>query len=128
MLYALDVPDTKDYHPAGQHAAYENRVSYLVTSIDTRFLGTSTGVFVAFHHLAQGVEPFAGTRATIPTQELERLQLMVSQDLSALMRLAADWSVHLNFEVARGSLPFTLQNAPADELRRRVTGGLTVKF
>jgi len=128
VLYALDVPASKDYHPAGQHAAYENRVRYLVTSLDTHFLGTSTGVFLAFHRLAQGVDPYTTTNVTLPTQELERLQLMLSQDLSVLMRLAADWSVHLNFEVARGSLPFTLQNAPADELRRRVTGGLTVKF
>jgi hypothetical protein len=45
------------------------------------------------------------------------------------MRLAADWALHLNFEVSRGSLPFALQNASADdEVRRRVTGGLSVKF
>jgi hypothetical protein len=53
---------------------------------------------------------------------------MLSQDLNVLMRLAADWAVHLNFEVSRGSLPFTLQSAAGDEVRRRVTGGLSVRF
>src|SRR6185503_9333046 len=101
---------------------YENRVSYLVTSLDTRFQRSSTGVFLAFHHLTQGVDPVAqpvvaanGDKrfdaAGLPTMELERLQLMLSQDLNVLIGLAADWSVHLNFEVSRGSLPFTVQNA-----------------
>ena len=118
---------------------YENRVSYLVTSLDTRFQRSSTGVFLAFHHLTQGVDPVVVATPTatgnkrfdaagLPTMELERMQLMLSQDLNVLMRLAADWSVHLNFEVSRGSLPFTVQNATDDEIRRRVTGGLSVKF
>ncbi|HEV8631482.1 MAG TPA: carboxypeptidase regulatory-like domain-containing protein [Thermoanaerobaculia bacterium] len=107
---------------------YQNRVSYLVTSLDTRFQRSSTGVFLAFHHLAQGVEPLAVGAAAPPPMELERLQLMLSQDLNVLMRLAADWAVHLNFEVSRGALPFALQNASNDEVRRRVTGGLSVKF
>jgi hypothetical protein len=118
---------------------YENRVSYLVTSLDTRFQRSSTGVFLAFHHLTQGVDPVAAPVAAasgdkridsagLPTMQLERLQLMLSQDLNVLMRLAADWAVHLNFEVSRGSLPFTVQNATGDDVRRRVTGGLSVKF
>jgi hypothetical protein len=112
---------------------YENRVSYLVTSLDTRFQRSSTGVFLAFHHLTQGVQPVAVagpkrfTSAGLPEMQLERVQLMLSQDLNVLMRLAADWALHLNFEVSRGSLPFTLQAAD-DEVRRRVTGGLSVKF
>ena len=116
---------------------HENRVSYLVTSLDTQFQRSSTGVFLAFHHLTQGVESVPAPKSSpnkrfdsagLPTMELERLQLMLSQDLNMLMRLAADWSVHLNFEVSRGSLPFTVQNATGDDVRRRVTGGLSVKF
>lgn len=116
VLYAVD--DT----------AYENRVRYLVTSFDTRFQSSSTGVFVAFHHLEQGAEPLAEGDEAIAPMELQRLQLMLSQDLNVLMRLAADWAVHVNFELSRGQLPFTLQEASVDELRRRVTGGLSVKF
>jgi hypothetical protein len=119
---------------------YENRVSYLVTALDTRFESSSTGVFLAFHHLTQGVEPVAAVAAPggaggkrfdaagLPTMELERVQLMLSQDLNVLMRLAADWALHLNFEVSRGALPFTLQSASNEAVRRRVTGGLSVKF
>lgn len=119
---------------------YENRVSYLVTSLDTRFQASSTGVFLAFHHLTQGVEPMTvasiGSNGEkrfnsvgLPEMELDRVQLMLSQDLNALMKMAADWALHLNFEVSRGSLPFSLQNADAgDDVRRRVTGGLSVRF
>jgi hypothetical protein len=128
LIYAID------------EMPYENRVSYLVTSLDTRFQASSTGVFLAFHHLTQGVEPLAvaspgsnGDKrfnaAGLPEMELDRVQLMLSQDLNALMRVAADWALHLNFEVSRGSLPFTLQNADlGDDVRRRVTGGLSVRF
>ena len=45
LLYAID------------DSPYENRVSYLVTSLDTRFQSSSTGVFLAFHHLQQGATP-----------------------------------------------------------------------
>jgi carboxypeptidase family protein len=122
---------------------HENQVSYLVTSLDTRFQRSSTGVFLAFHHLTQGVEgataPHSSMPAAkrfdsagLPTMELERLQLMLSQDLNVLMSLAASWAVHLNFEVSRGELPFALQTVAStrlnDEVRRRVTGGLSVKF
>lgn len=34
---------------------YENKVRYFVTSLDTQFQGTATGVFVALHHLSQGL-------------------------------------------------------------------------
>jgi hypothetical protein len=34
---------------------YENQVRYLVTSLDTQLLASSTGIFVAFHHLEQQI-------------------------------------------------------------------------
>jgi hypothetical protein len=110
---------------------YENRVRYLVTSLDTRFQASKTGVFVAFHQLEQGAEALAtagSTAESVPASELERLQLMLSQDLEVLARVAADWAVHVNFELTRGELPFSLRDPAADELRRQVTGGLSIKF
>jgi hypothetical protein len=108
---------------------HENRVRYLVTSLDTRFQQSSTGVFVAFHSVEQGALPPGGDAgAAVQVSELERLQLMLSQDLNVLARLAADWAVQLNFELSRGSLPFTFGDEPSDDLRRRVTGGLSVRF
>ncbi len=146
----------------GDQTSYENSVSYMVTSLDTRFEGTATGVFVAFHHLEQALDPLAGqpvlplvqrapsfsfggyeghpvavTLGSAPAAqaaanagkqlELQRLQLMLSQDLRILHRLAADWAVHLNMEVSRGAVP---DNAlyDADDLRKRLTGGIAVKF
>ena len=110
---------------------FENRVRYLVTSLDTRFQASKTGVFVAFHQLEQGAEALAtagSTAESVPASELERLQLMLSQDLEVLARVAADWAVHVNFELTRGELPFSLRDPAADELRRQVTGGLSIKF
>jgi len=115
---------------ATDNRPYENRVRYLVTSLDTRFERSSTGIFLAFHHLQQDLEalgPAAGLDGGEP-MALERVQVMLSQDLDVLMQMAADWSLHLNVELSRGALPFSLTDPDSDELRRRVTGGLSVKF
>ena len=107
---------------------YENQVRYMVASLDTQFLGTSTGVFIAFHRLQQQLDPAFGTAAPpTPQMEYQRLQLMVSQNLNVLMNLASDWAVQLNMELSRGA---TLAGDPTsgDSLRRRILGGIAVKF
>ncbi|TNF72277.1 MAG: carboxypeptidase regulatory-like domain-containing protein [Acidobacteria bacterium] len=109
--------------------AYENQVRFLVTSIDTQFQQTSTGVFIAFHHLAQELQPTgrrAGRRST-DQLEIDRLQLMLTQDLGILESIASDLAVLLNMEVSRGSTPDGSPYAD-EELRKRVMGGLAVKF
>ena len=62
-----------------------------------------------------------------PELELERLQVMLSQDLDILHQLATDWAVHLNMELSRGGAT-TDGLLDDDELRKRVTGGVVVKF
>jgi hypothetical protein len=107
---------------------YENQVRYMVASLDTQFLGTSTGVFIAFHRLQQQLDPAFGS-AGPPTSQMQyqRLQLMVSQNLNVLLNLASDWAVQLNMELSRGA---TLAGDPTsgDSLRRRILGGIAVKF
>jgi hypothetical protein len=110
---------------------YENSVRYLTTSLDTQFTGTATGVFISFHHLEQQLAPVdrSGARlALAPTTDLElqRLQLMLTQDLNILMDLAADWAVKIDMQLSRGSLLF---GQPLDEeLRRKILGGFAVRF
>jgi len=107
---------------------YQNQVRYLVASVDTQFLATSTGVFVAFHRLQQQLDPALGSSGPATTQmEYQRLQLMVSQNLNVLLNLASDWAVQLNMELSRGA---TLAGDPTsgDSLRRRILGGIAVKF
>jgi hypothetical protein len=114
------------FAPGG--ARYENQVRYLVTSLDTQFTGTSTGVFVAFHRLAQELESVDSHDAAISRiarSELERLRLMVSQDLSFLIGLATDWAVQLNMELLRGS---ALSATDHDTIRHRLLGGIAVRF
>jgi hypothetical protein len=105
---------------------YQNKVRYLVTSLDTQFLGTSTGVFVAFHHLAQQLDPVGNPGHAVAQMDFERLQLMVNQNLNFLLNLASDWAVQLNMELSRGLDPTT--RTASDTVRRRILGGIAVKF
>ena len=116
MLYATD------------NSSYQNQVRYLVTSVDTRFQRSSTGVFLAFHHLEQALESQLSDELSDPTFDLERLQLMLSQDLNVLLQAAGDLAVHVNFEVSRGSTPYSIEDQDFDELRRRVSGGVSLRF
>jgi hypothetical protein len=107
---------------------YENRVRYLVTSLDTQFLGSQTGIFLAFHHLEQQLDPVgelaSGGSAT--QMDFERLQLAVNQNLNFLLDLASDWAVQINMELSRGIDPTT--RLASDTIRRRILGGIAVKF
>ena len=105
---------------------YENRVRYMVTSLDTKFLGTSTGVFVAFHHLVQQLDPAGVPGHSVAQMDFQRLQLMVNQNLNFLLNLASEWAVQLNMELSRGLDPTT--NVASDTVRRRILGGIAVKF
>ena len=107
---------------------YENQVRYLVASLDTQFLASSTGVFVAFHQLQQQLDP-AGESTGHPTaqMEYERLQLMVNQNLNVLLSLASDWTVQLNMELSRGD-SLTTTPSESNRIRRSVLGGIAVKF
>ncbi|MEA2558956.1 MAG: Carboxypeptidase regulatory-like domain [Acidobacteriota bacterium] len=107
---------------AADRKPYENQVHYMVTSLDTQFQHTATGVFVALHHLSQELEPLAaGPHRSSPQMEFDRVQLELTQDLNILFDLAAQWAVQLNMEVSRGPVS-------NDELRRRLMGGIAVKF
>lgn len=118
---------------ATDRTQYENSVRYLVTSLDTHYQGTDTGLFISFRHLEQQLEPLGGTPGSgaeaPPRIETERLQFMLTQDLNILMDLAADWAVKLNMEVSRGSVLFSPDgSAKEDEVRRRILGGFAVRF
>ena len=108
--------------------AYENEVRYLVTSLDTQFQNTATGIFIAFHHLEQSFNPVDQPTQGIagPDVEMQRLQLMLTQDLNILVDVASKWAVRLNVELSRGSTPYTL--TPDDDLRKKLTGGISVSF
>jgi hypothetical protein len=114
---------------ASDGARYENRVRYLVTSLDTQFLGSKTGVFIAFRHLEQQLDPVSGemmAQGSATQMDFERLQLAINQNLNFLLDLASDWAVQLNMELSRGIDPTT--RLSSDTVRRRILGGIAVKF
>ena len=113
---------------ASDGARYENRVRYLVTSLDTQFLGSQTGVFIAFRHLEQQLNPVGelASRGSATQMDFERLQLAINQNLNFLLDLASDWAVQINMELSRGVDPTT--RLSSDTIRRRILGGIAVKF
>lgn len=114
---------------ASDQEPYENRVRYLVTSLDTRFEGTETGVFISFHHLEQELDPSGITSSGgAPAQmETERLQVMLTQDLNILLDLSTDWALQLNMELSKATTSFDHANA-GDEFRKRILGGIAIRF
>ena len=112
---------------AADLSRYENQVGYLVTSLDTRFQATSTGVYIAFHRLHQELEALDRGATPVSEVEVERLQVRVTQDLAFLRELAADWALKLDMELSRGASPYDL-DSPDDGIRRRLLGGIAVSF
>lgn len=115
--------------------SYENNVRYLVTSLDTRFERTDTGVFLAFHHLEQQFEPttiseqptYPSADGPITDIEMQRLQLMLTQDLRALD--LASLAFQLNMEVSRGAgVTADPGTADGEEIYKRFMGGVAVSF
>ncbi len=112
---------------------YENRLSYAVTSLDTQFQATETGVFLAFHKLSQDLEPVKRSAKSGGSEaEFEKLRLVVSQNLNVLVDLGTDWIVRLDLEVSRGAEVARQAGASTargdDELRKRFVGGFAVRF
>lgn len=115
--------------PAGQ--PYENQVRYMVTSLDTQLLSSSTGIFVSFQQLQQRLDPSGGLKGQRLATEMQfdRLQLMLSQNLDVLFDLTSDWIVQLNMELTRGGAFTPAANRLEEErIRRRILGGIAVKF
>lgn len=115
--------------PTTSDDVLENNVRYLVTSLDTQFQGTATGVYLAFHQLQQELTPLDGEGPSASQLDMERLQVKLTQDLNVLLDLTADWAVHLDMEVSRGSSWVgPAHTGSGDALRKRILGGLAVRF
>jgi Carboxypeptidase regulatory-like domain len=114
---------------AANRRPYENQVKYMVTALDTQFLSSQTGVFVAFHHLAQELQPLGPNAQNMasPQLDLDRVRVMLTQDLGFLFDFGSDWAVQLDMELSRGPLSSTASSHD-NELRGRLMGGIAVKF
>jgi hypothetical protein len=106
-------------------APFENQVRYAVTSFDTQFQQTSTGVFLAVHRVEQRLEPMTSSGSGTDV-DFEKLQLKVTQEIDYFVDLGTDLAVLLNVELSRGDLAYG--RALADDLHRRIAGGIAVKF
>jgi hypothetical protein len=62
-----------------------------------------------------------------PATELDRLELVVSQDLSQIFNLAQSWAVKVGMELVRGE-SFVNPIDEGGDTRRRITTGVAVRF
>ncbi len=109
---------------------YENHVSMVSSGIDATFEKTSTGVFLSFHRLDQQLAPIsrhANGEAGEPATDLRRLELVVSQNLSAIWGLTQDWAIHLGMGLAQGA-SFFHSDIDSQAIQRRVVTGVAVRF
>jgi hypothetical protein len=138
----------------GDGRTYRNQVRYVIASLDTRFLPTATGIFLAFQHMNQDLAPMGSLAAlasgstisqpgTIgsngaltlpsasgltPVMAFDRIQVTLSQDLNFLLNLASEWALQVNMELSRGLDPDLLLASTDNQLHRRFLGGIAVKF
>ena len=107
---------------------FENEFQYMVTSVDAHFERSDTGVFLIFHQLQQALNPVAEQFTFDPGSqvEMEKLELMLTQDIDLLSSLASQLALQLNMEVSRSLGDVELFDG--EELRKRIMGGLAVKF
>ena len=107
---------------------YENQVSMISSGSDATFERTSTGVYLSFQRLDQQQARYTGKGAAFePATDMERLELMVSQNLSAIWDLSQDWAVHLGMGIARGA-SFFHTGIDDEAIQRRVVTGVAVRF
>ncbi len=107
---------------------YENRIGYLVTTVDTHWEPTQTGVLVSFQRMEQTFDPLSGQGELPGTAlDLDRYQIQLTQEIGALLGLATDWSVSLDMQLSRGNLPWG-KAGDQEETRKQVVGGLAVRF
>ena len=109
---------------------YENQVSMVSSGIDATFEKTATGVYLSFHRLDQQLAPVnrrVNGKAFEPATDLRRLELVVSQNLSAIWDLTQDWAVHVGMGLARGA-SFFHSDVDSEAIQRRVVTGVAVRF
>ncbi len=62
-----------------------------------------------------------------PAADLRRLELVVSQNLSAIWDLTQDWAVHLGMGLAQGA-SFFHSDVDSEAIQRRVVTSVAVRF
>ncbi|MCB9377490.1 MAG: carboxypeptidase regulatory-like domain-containing protein [Holophagales bacterium] len=106
---------------------YENEVSFLSTALDTRIESSATGVYLAFHRVEQRLDPVRVGRR-VPEVALERMELVLTQDLNRIFDLAANWAVRVGMELSKGATLFQAEPDDREALRHRLTTGFAVRF
>lgn len=117
-------------YTALNNRSYVNNVEYYTSAVSTQYLPSSTGVYLAFQRVSQALDPVQRpNRRLVPPARarFDRMELAVSQDLSALFDLASQWAVRVAMEVVRGGTVLV----PAeddDALRRGVSTSVAIRF
>lgn len=109
---------------------YVNEVEYYTTSVTAQILPSSTGIYLAFQRVEQALEPLTAGRSRRQSPagaRLDRLELALSQDLSAIFDLASRWAVRIAMELVRGGTVLVPAD-DADALRRGLSTSVAIRF
>jgi hypothetical protein len=109
---------------------YVNDIEYYTTALTAQILPSSTGIYVAFQRVEQALDPVTGvSRRRVPSAaaRLDRLELAVSQDLSAIFDFASRWAVRVAMEIVRGGTVL-VPAEDEDALRRGLSTSVAIRF
>jgi hypothetical protein len=109
---------------------YVNDIEYYTSMLSAQILPSSTGVYLAFQSVSQSLEPVQrrNRRRAVPASaRYDRLELALSQDLSAIFDLASRWAVRVAMEVVRGGTVLVPVDDP-DALRHGVSTSVAIRF
>lgn len=113
-------------YQAADTATYRNAVRYLGTSLNTQFEQTSTALFLGFHRIEQELTPLDLQAPSAAPLAMDRLQILLTQDLASLLDMATDLAILLDMQLSRGTTPY--DQLSSHELRHQVVGGIAVRF
>jgi hypothetical protein len=117
-------------YTALNNRSYVNEVEYYTTALSAQILPSATGVYLAFQRVDQSLDPVQrrNRRRALPANaRFDRLELAVSQDLSAVFDLASRWAVRVAMEVVRGGTVL-VPAEDADDLRHGVSTSVAIRF
>lgn len=110
--------------------AYSNQVEFYTSSVSAQILPSSTGLYLAFQRVSQSLQPMSrpSRRRALPVSaRYDRVELAISQDLSAIFDLASRWAVRVAMEVVRGGTVLTPAEDP-EALRHGVSTSVAIRF
>lgn len=103
----------------------ENQLAWWASGLALHYLPWSSGFYLSAQRIDQAVASDTGRGRQVRS---ERLEFVVTQDLTELLALARDWSLRLGLELSRGASLLEPILPDSTDVRQRLTTGFAVRF